>query len=289
MRRREMPVPATDGACLTALVRADDRPRYYATLFAPARARADLFALYGFAAEIARIPDQVSEPGLGQIRLEWWRAGLKAAVDESGRGESPAIRAAAEVIARHSLPLNVFLGLTDARGADLYSDPPPAMSDLMELLGKTDSVLFELAARVLGIGSSEAGEAARHAGIAYGLAQRLANLAPDRARGRTFFTHDLLAMEDLDASAVFAAEPSQALQNVAAAFVQLARHHLRAARDHASKLPRAALPAFLPLAVVAPLLDRVEALGPRLFSERAELSDFAMLSRIAWSRLRGPR
>jgi 15-cis-phytoene synthase len=284
-----MPTPPSDVAYLTALVRADDRPRYYATLFAPAGARADLFAVYGFAAEIARVPDQVTEPGLGEIRLEWWRAGLKAAVDERGRGESPAIRAAAQIIARHSLPIGAFLGLADARSAELYSDPPPTMSDLMELLGKTDSVLFELSARVLGVSDADVIEAARHAGIAYGLATRLASLAHDRSRGRTFFTHDLLAMEELDASAVFAPEPSQALRNVAAAFVQLARHHLRAARDQASKLPRAARPAFLPLAIVDPLLNRVEELGAKLFSERVELSDFSVLRRMAWGRVRGLR
>ena len=101
-------------------------------------------------------------------------------------------------------------------------------------------------------------------------------------------------MEELDASAVFAPEPSLALQNVASALTQLARHHLRAARDQISKLPRAALPAFLPLAVVDPLLNRVEQLGPKLFSERAELSDFSLLMRVGlmrvgWARFRGRR
>jgi len=278
-----------DSAYLTALVRAEDRPRYYAALFAPASVRAELFAIYAFAAEIARVPDQVTEPGLGQIRLEWWREGLKAAVDASRAGESPALRAAADVIQRHALPVQSLLGLADARSADLYSDPPPAMSDLVEIFGKTQSVLFELAGRVLGVTTADLGEAARYAGVAYGLAQRLADLAHDRARGRTFFPHDLLAMEELDASAVLAAEPSPALQNVASALTQLARHHLRAAREQVSKLPRAALPAFLPLAVVDPLLNRVEQLGSNVFFQHAELSDFSMLSRIAWARLRGLR
>ena len=65
-----------DIAYLTALVRKTDRVRYYSTLFARQEIRSDLLALYGFAAEIARIPDQVTEPSLGEIRLRWWRDAL---------------------------------------------------------------------------------------------------------------------------------------------------------------------------------------------------------------------
>jgi phytoene synthase len=282
-----MSVSQDDLAHMTTLVRNEDRPRYYAALFAPTAVRADLFAVYGFAAELARVPDQVTEPALGQIRLEWWREGLKAAVGGSRAGESPALRAAAETIRRRSLPLPAFLGVADARSADLYSDPPPSLSDLLELLTKTQSVLFELAAVVLGAASPGLAEASRHAGIAYGLALRLANFAHDRAKARTIITPDLLAMEELDASAVFSADPPPALQNVVAGLMQLARHHLRVAQEHFSTLPQEALPAFLPLAIVEPLLARAAALGPALFSERAELSDFSMLARIAWARLRG--
>src|SRR6185503_550936 len=93
---------ADDIAYLTALVRENDRPRYYATLFAPADKRSDLCALYGFAAEVARVPDQVSEPGPGEIRLRWWRDSLADAVS-SGVGSTPALRAVAATINRHRL------------------------------------------------------------------------------------------------------------------------------------------------------------------------------------------
>ena len=44
--------------------------------YAPIEQRTGLLALYGFAAELARIPEQVSEPPLGLIRLQWWREAL---------------------------------------------------------------------------------------------------------------------------------------------------------------------------------------------------------------------
>ena len=54
-------------------VRLHDWDRYLFTLFAPADVREDLFTILAFNTEIARIPDMVSEPLLGRIRLQWWQ------------------------------------------------------------------------------------------------------------------------------------------------------------------------------------------------------------------------
>ena len=60
------------------LVRQVDRDRYLAALFAPEDKRADLLALYAFNAEITRVRDIVTEPHLGEIRLQWWQDTLDA-------------------------------------------------------------------------------------------------------------------------------------------------------------------------------------------------------------------
>jgi phytoene synthase len=90
----------TEVADLTQLTRAWDRPRYYSTLFAPEPIRADLFTLYGFAAEIARIPDLVSDAAIGEIRLQFWRDQLELRATPAGRGGPPILRAIAGVMAR---------------------------------------------------------------------------------------------------------------------------------------------------------------------------------------------
>src|SRR5215831_3169513 len=63
------------------LVHRHDRDRFQTALFAPARSRESLFALYAFNYEIARVRETVSEPVLGQIRLQWWRESIAAAFD----------------------------------------------------------------------------------------------------------------------------------------------------------------------------------------------------------------
>jgi len=58
--------------CEAALRASDhyaDRDAWLASLFLPAQARGHVQALYAFEREIARVPDIVSQPTLGEIRL----------------------------------------------------------------------------------------------------------------------------------------------------------------------------------------------------------------------------
>ncbi len=266
-----------DIAYLTALIRAHDRPRYYATLFAPADKRDDLCTIFGFAAEVGRIPNAVSEPQLGEIRLRWWQDALTTGEG----GDAPAIRALARTLERHVLPVKALEALAEATAFDLYADPPATIGDLEGRLGETQSALFQMAAIVLGAEPQKAADAAGHAGVAYGLATRLAALATDRAHGRIILPADMLAAEEVVPADIFAFPPPEGLHKVVNAAVQLARRHLDNARRHIAALPPATRSAFLPLAIVAPLLKRVERTGSDIVVRPQALSDIGMLARIA--------
>ena len=231
------------------------------------------------------MPDQVSESGLGEIRLQWWRDALLGATERAAEGDAPAVRAVAAVIRRYALPLAPFEALIEARTFDLYSDPPPLLADLEGRLGETESALFRMAAIIAGGEAARTAEAAGHAGIAYGIARRLAVCAPERARGRTILPADMLAAEALTAADVFAADPPLAIQKVVDAMINEARRHLTLARGHAADLPASTRLIFLPLAVVEPLLVRVKGLGADILRKPVVLSDFSMLSRIGLMRL----
>src|SRR4051794_36796449 len=62
-----------------AIVRRHDRDRFQTALLAPADRREGLFALYAFNYEVARVRETVTQPMLGQIRLQWWREVVEAA------------------------------------------------------------------------------------------------------------------------------------------------------------------------------------------------------------------
>src|SRR6202043_4114237 len=72
---------AGEASSLAALVRHHDRDRYQTALFAPAGRREALLTLYAFNYEIARVRESVTQPMLGQIRLQWWRENIAAAFE----------------------------------------------------------------------------------------------------------------------------------------------------------------------------------------------------------------
>lgn len=282
------PDAGDDLAYVTALVRESDRPRYYATLFAPAEARADLFALYGFAAEIGRVPDLVSEPALGEIRLRWWQDSLADAAGSTGGGSTPVLRAIAGAIARHRLPLAALDALIEARSPDLYSDPPATLADVEGRMGETESELFQMAAIVLGGSGGETADAAGHAGIAYGVARRLAGFASDRARGRTIIPVDLLARSGMTPADLFAQRPPAELATAVTETAALARRHLTLATGAITKLAATLRSGFLPLAAVPSILARVERAGAAIAVQDTPISDLEHLLRIGLARLAGP-
>jgi 15-cis-phytoene synthase len=151
------------------LVRLNDKDRFLATLYAPAAIQNDLFALYAFRQEIARIRFAVSDAQLGEIRLQWWRDTLNSLHEPQAH---PIAGALAVTTKKHSLPVNTLHALIDAHAFDFYADTMPSMTALEAYLGETQSAIFHLASLVAapllanpllsGFG-----------GVAYGLAQLL--------------------------------------------------------------------------------------------------------------------
>ncbi len=155
-------------------VREHDRDRFLATLYAPADKQQQLLSLYSFAAEIARIPRLVSEPQIGEIRLQWWAETL----DALERGEKVDHPVALE-IGRLGLPYAPLKAMVDARRFDLYADKMPSLAYLEGYLGETESSVFQLASMILAPDrASGAAELCGVAGVAYGLAKVLQRKNP---------------------------------------------------------------------------------------------------------------
>ena len=188
--------PAGAGAAdvVRIAARAYERDRYLAALLAPARARADLIALAAFAGEIARIPVFVSEPMIGEIRLQWWRDTLdRVAAGETGAGH-PVADAIGPALARNSLSVERLHGLIDAHAARLVDAPFAGETALASNLSATEAAQFALAARMIGAGSADAEhDLIEAAGQAYGRARLLMELPATLAEQRCLLPLDRLA------------------------------------------------------------------------------------------------
>jgi phytoene synthase len=237
------------------LVRSADRDRFLASLFAPAEQRNGLHALYAFDSEVSRVREVARQPLPGEIRLQWWNDALRG----ERAGEAAANPVAAALLAtvqRYKLAIEPLVALVEAHTFDLYDEPMATVADLEAYGRKTASVVIAAAAQILGAGETDA--IADRAGLACSITGIVRRFALHAARGQVYVPVELLERHGVRLHDVFAKKSSPGLGAAMAELISLARVHLRAARDNLAKLPEAALPALLPLALVRPALDRLE-------------------------------
>lgn len=257
---------------VAALVRRQDRDRYWAAHLAPAPQRAHLLALYAFNIELARMAELVREPRLGEIRLQWWRDAL-----ESEGGGHPVAEAFAATRAACGLPEVRIAAMIDARSFDVWREPMSDMAALRRYLEATAGAVFALAAWIGGARSEAAAEAATHAGVAYGLVGLMRALPVHAARGQVFLPADVLGAQGVGADEIVRGEDSEKLRAVLAALRDIAGTELAAFRGRFAALPATALPAFLPLALSGPYLDKLAAPGHRPLLEIVDINPLSRL------------
>lgn len=168
-----------DLAACARIVERGDPARFRAVMAAPPPARAKLFPLYAFNVEIARAPYAASEPGIAEIRLQWWIDAL----EEIAQGG---------VVRRHEVVVPLALVLSpaqaralqaaaEARFHEVYGEPFADDVALKTYLAATSGTVLEVAAALLGQGDPAP---ARAAGLALGLANWLVAVPALKTAGR---------------------------------------------------------------------------------------------------------
>ncbi len=251
-------------ACLS-LLREGDRDRYLCALLTPDGARGSVAALYAFNLEIARIRDLVTEPMMGEVRMQWWKDMIIGEAHGDAIGH-PVAAALMQAVDDGRLPRQILVDLIEARQFDLYDDPMPDRNTFEGYAGETASAVIQLVAQILDADkSAAAATAAGHAGVAQLVAGLLLLLPVHRARGQVYVPGEILAAAGLDRDAFLAGRDAAALERALSAFVSLGREHLSLARSEA--VAPACFAAFLPVATASMVFDRAETLGPSMFEQ----------------------
>jgi phytoene synthase len=246
------------------LVRAGDKDRFLATLFAPAEHRDAIFALYAFNLEIARIREVARAPLAGEIRLQWWSDVLGA----DGRAEvqgHPVAAALLATIAKYRLDKKCLATLVDARRFDLYDEPMHALADFEAYAEATSANLIALCVQILDAGRKpDIDELTHHAGIAHAFAGLLNAFAVHARRGQLYVPLELLERHGSGRQDVFGGQSparrraSVALRVALAEMRLIARRYLSRASELMRATPAILIPAFLPVAVAPVVLARME-------------------------------
>ncbi len=265
------------------IARDGDPDRSLAALFAPRGARADLFALYAFNVELARIAELVTEPGLGAIRLQWWREAIGRAAGGEATGH-PVADAFGGTIARRNLSRDRIAALIDARSFDIETKLMPDMGSLDAYLDATAGAMFALAGQINGARGNAIEAAARLAGRAYGLTGLMRALPVHAARGLVFLPGDALQRHGTSPFEVLAGRTSAGLQSLLAELRSRAREALAEARAKIAGLDPSARAAFIPLSLVDPYLRALEKGGRDPLHEIADINPLYRLWRLSWRR-----
>lgn len=246
------------GASLLAdFVRARDRDRYQTALFAPADRREALFVLYAFNYEIARVRESVTQPMLGQIRLQWWRDIVAASYAGAPARQHEVAGPLAALIRDVAPSRQHFDRMIDARERDLADAPPADLAALLDYAEDTSSTLVCLALEAVGVGEKAAFAAAGEVGIGYALAGLLRAMPLHAAVGRSYIPADLAGRVGLDPEDYARRRDSPALRAAIAELAETASGHLAAARRHAGQTPRRARAVLLPAVIADRFLVRL--------------------------------
>lgn len=257
------PRPAPFLSACGTLVQQGDKARFLTALFAPDAVQDDLLTLYAFNLEVAKTKETVSEPMLGQIRLQWWRETLDAIYAGETPRKHEVVTPLAAVIRKHALPQDAFLALIDGRESDLDVPPPATDAAFTAYIDATGGQLGRLAGLICGADPDHAATVAR----AYTLVGLLIGL-PRRAQlGRVDLPLDRLGAAGLTARAIRDGVPSDALNQLVLTFIAEAEKTL----SDLGPVPKPGRAALLPATLARRLIARLRAAGGDPFRAAAEL------------------
>jgi 15-cis-phytoene synthase len=268
------------GEAVRRIARKADPDRALSALFAPREVRDDLLALYALNAELARIAELVTEPGLGAIRLQWWRDEIARAASGETTGH-PVADAFGETLERRGLSRKLVSGLIDARTFDVEFKIMPDMAALDAYLEHTAGTIFTLAAEIAGARGDAVERAAWSAGKAYGLTGLMRALPVHASRGLVFLPEDALRRHETSPGEVLAGKTSQGLDALLAELRGKARDSLHDARARIAAHDIVARSAFVSLSLVDPYLASLEKKGRDPLHEIAGINPLYRLWRLA--------
>lgn len=277
--------PASGSYCAQQ-VEQFDNDRYLSAAYAPPERREGLVALYAFNLDVARIREQMREPLLAQIRLQWWRDTVEGIF--AGKAASqPVAMALAETVRRHGIDAADLERYLDGRARDLDDAAPADMVALEGYADATAASLSAMALRVLGVEGDGASTAMRHVAVAWALIG-LMRAVPFHARARrVYLPAELNRRAGLDVFALFDKGETAGLTTVVEEVAMTAATHLRAARTLRREVPRAALPAMLIATLGDHYLTRLRQSGYNPFKPMVQGRGRTAMLRMAINAARG--
>ncbi len=143
-----------------------DPDRVRAAMFAEETTRERLLLLYAFHLELAKVPELVSEPVIGQIRYQWWRDAIAEIYEGRDVRKHEITTPLRHLLLEYDIPRYWVDQLIDGRERDIDPRPFKNLTDAQDYCANTSGVLMKIAVKLCGVDPSEDIDSA---GTAWGL------------------------------------------------------------------------------------------------------------------------
>ena len=183
---------------------------YYTLRFSPADQHDALLAVFAFHAEVSEVPNEVSDPGVGAVKLEWWREELGRVF--AGAPRHPVSQALVPAIRDHDLEAEPFQDMIDGTAMDLAYDGYPSFRELSVYCHRTGGAFARLLTGIAGANSGASARFAHDLGMAQTLRRRLLSVRDDARAGRVYIPEDEMRQAGVTREDLLAPQTSDALR-----------------------------------------------------------------------------
>ncbi len=126
-----------------------DPDRFRSSLLAAQKNRVALQTFYAFHAELAKVPEMVSEPMIGAIRYQWWRDALDEIFTGKSIRQHDIARPLAELIHEKNISRFSLDSLINGRERDLDPEPFADIAAAKAYSRETSGRIMQIAAGIL--------------------------------------------------------------------------------------------------------------------------------------------
>ena len=244
---------------------------YYAFLFLPKFRRAAITAFYAFCREVDDVVDEVTDPGIAQTKLAWWRSEVAQAF--AGNPNHPVMRALMPLAADHGIEARHLLAVIEGCQMDLEQTRYLDFQGLQRYCHLVAGIVGEVAASIFGQTQAQTTQYAHTLGQAFQLTNIIRDVGEDALRGRIYLPVSELQQFDVKAHEVLKRVHS-------ARFVALMRFQAERAHglyDQAMALlpeadRRTQKPGLMMASIYRTLLREIEADNFQVLNQRISLT-----------------
>jgi len=249
---------------------------YYAFLFLPPQRRAAITAFYAFCREVDDVVDEVSDPGIGAAKLQWWRHEIAASFD--GAPSHPVMKALMPHVDRHGIVPAHLSAVVDGCQMDLDQSRYLDFVTLARYCHLVAGVVGEVAANIFGRTEQATLSYAHKLGLAMQLTNIIRDVGDDARRGRIYLPMSELRQFDVKAQEVLSrgySERFTALMKFQAARARLCFEEALALLPEADRA--AQKPGLMMANIYRCLLDEIEAGNFQVLHQRTSLTPLRKL------------